>query len=99
MYLTPDDTYFIKAITNMSTSISAPQVNTANPPDAGAEEGEKRRLLQFVGRFSCSRLGGYIRKLGREELKEFGQRYLRDFLLLTWKISSGDELEVCAIPQ
>ncbi|MGH0135413.1 UNVERIFIED_CONTAM: hypothetical protein FKN15_035521 [Acipenser sinensis] len=59
----------------------------------GAEEGEKRRLLQFVGRFSCSRLGGYIRKLGREELKEFGQRYLRDFLLLTWKISSGDELE------
>ncbi|XP_058845777.1 E3 ubiquitin-protein ligase rnf213-beta isoform X2 [Acipenser ruthenus] len=60
----------------------------------GAEEGEKRRLLQFVGRFSCSRLGGYIRKLGREELKEFGQRYLRDFLLLTWKISSGDELEL-----
>ncbi|XP_041095708.1 E3 ubiquitin-protein ligase rnf213-beta [Polyodon spathula] len=64
----------------------------------GAEEGEKRRLLQFVGRFSSSRLGSYIRKLGREELKEFEQRYLRDFLLLTWKISSRDELEVCAIP-
>uniref|UniRef100_A0A667YC04 RING-type E3 ubiquitin transferase n=1 Tax=Myripristis murdjan TaxID=586833 RepID=A0A667YC04_9TELE len=52
------------------------------------------RTLQFVSTFNNSTLGGYLQKLSQEERLEYGQRYLQDFLLLSLKIKSKDELRV-----
>uniref|UniRef100_A0A8C4TA23 RING-type E3 ubiquitin transferase n=1 Tax=Erpetoichthys calabaricus TaxID=27687 RepID=A0A8C4TA23_ERPCA len=58
------------------------------------EENEKEKIPRFVSRFHNSRLGKCIKKLEPEEQHDFGQRYLRDFVLLTMKISSTKELEL-----
>ena len=44
--------------------------------------------------FNSSRLGGRLQKLSDEDGSEYGRRYLQDFLLLSLKIKSKDELRV-----
>ncbi|XP_029934003.1 E3 ubiquitin-protein ligase rnf213-beta [Myripristis murdjan] len=58
------------------------------------KEDSTERTLQFVSTFNNSTLGGYLQKLSQEERLEYGQRYLQDFLLLSLKIKSKDELRV-----
>ncbi|KAL6095331.1 uncharacterized protein ACO6RY_16557 [Pungitius sinensis] len=58
-----------------------------------AEDGTGR-ILQFVSTFSSSRLGSHFQKLSAEEQQEYGRLYLQDFLLLSLKIKSHDELRV-----
>ncbi|XP_073346346.1 E3 ubiquitin-protein ligase rnf213-beta [Pagrus major] len=57
--------------------------------EAGTE-----RILQFVSTFNNSRLGSHLQKLTAEERLEYGHHYLQDFLLLSLKIKSKDELRV-----
>ncbi|TNN34870.1 E3 ubiquitin-protein ligase rnf213-beta [Liparis tanakae] len=52
------------------------------------------RILQLVSSFSGSRLGGRLQELPAEERRAYGLLYLRDFLLLSLKIESSDELKV-----
>ncbi|KAL0964856.1 hypothetical protein UPYG_G00329960 [Umbra pygmaea] len=53
-----------------------------------------QRTLQFVSTATNSKLGALIGKLSDEERLEFGHRYLRDFILLSFKIKTEDELRV-----
>lgn len=57
-------------------------------------DGGTKRILQFVSAFNTSRLGGHLQKLSDEERLEYGHHYLQDFLLLSLKIKSKDELRV-----
>ncbi|XP_056285146.1 E3 ubiquitin-protein ligase rnf213-beta isoform X2 [Pseudoliparis swirei] len=57
-------------------------------------EDSSGRILQLVSSFSGSRLGGHLQKLPAEERRAYGLLYLRDFLLLSLKIESSDELKV-----
>ncbi|XP_076616648.1 E3 ubiquitin-protein ligase rnf213-beta isoform X2 [Chaetodon auriga] len=57
-------------------------------------EGGTERILQFVSTFNSSRLGCHLQKLSDEERSEYGHHYLQDFLLLSFKIKSKDELRV-----
>ncbi|XP_072229611.1 E3 ubiquitin-protein ligase rnf213-beta isoform X2 [Leuresthes tenuis] len=59
------------------------------------KEGGSERILQFVSTFNSSRLGSHIQKLSEEERWEHGLLYLQDFLLLSSKIKSKDELKIC----
>ena len=52
------------------------------------------RVLQFVSTFNSSRLGSCFQKLSDEERLMYGCCFLRDFLLLSLKIKSKDELRV-----
>ncbi|XP_029311958.1 LOW QUALITY PROTEIN: E3 ubiquitin-protein ligase rnf213-beta [Cottoperca gobio] len=52
------------------------------------------RILQFVSTFTNSRLGSHLLKLSDEERSEHGHHFLQDFLLLSKKIKSTDELRV-----
>lgn len=52
------------------------------------------RILQFVSTFNNSRLGSHIQKLSDREQLEYGHHYLHDFLLLSFKIKSKEELRV-----
>ncbi|KAM3838360.1 E3 ubiquitin-protein ligase rnf213-beta-like, partial [Diretmus argenteus] len=52
------------------------------------------RIIQFVNTFDNSRLGSYLQKLSQRERLEYGHRYLQDFLLLSLKIKTKDELKV-----
>ncbi|KAK9530838.1 hypothetical protein VZT92_012317 [Zoarces viviparus] len=52
------------------------------------------RILQFVSTFSSSQLGGHLQNLSDEDRWQYGQLYLQDFLLLSLKIKSNDELMV-----
>ncbi|XP_071387268.1 E3 ubiquitin-protein ligase rnf213-beta-like [Centroberyx affinis] len=58
------------------------------------KEDGTERILQFVSAFNNSRLGSYLQKLSQEERLEYGQCYLQDFLLLSLKIKSKNELRV-----
>ncbi|KAM4524138.1 E3 ubiquitin-protein ligase rnf213-beta isoform 2-T2 [Odontesthes bonariensis] len=58
------------------------------------KEGGSERILQFVSSFNSSRLAGHIQKLSEEERWEYGRLFLQDFLLLSSKIKSKDELKV-----
>ncbi|XP_051967995.1 E3 ubiquitin-protein ligase rnf213-beta-like [Xyrauchen texanus] len=60
----------------------------------GTEQGNKAKILQFVSAVSSSGLGSYIDKLSEGERLELGQRYLTDYVLLSFKIQSKEELEV-----
>ncbi|XP_026078195.1 E3 ubiquitin-protein ligase rnf213-beta isoform X1 [Carassius auratus] len=60
----------------------------------GSEQGNKARIQQFVSAVSGSGLGGYIQKLSEEDKVELGQRYLTDYVLLSFKIHSEEELGV-----
>ncbi|XP_036938207.1 E3 ubiquitin-protein ligase rnf213-beta [Acanthopagrus latus] len=57
-------------------------------------EGGTGRILQFVSTFNNSRLGSHLQKLTAKERLEYGRHYLQDFLLLSLKIKSKDELRV-----
>ncbi|XP_074519497.1 E3 ubiquitin-protein ligase rnf213-beta [Halichoeres trimaculatus] len=57
-------------------------------------EGGAERILQFVSTFNNSRLGACLQKLSEEEKSEYGLHYLHDFLLMSLKIKSKDELRV-----
>ncbi|XP_045924674.1 E3 ubiquitin-protein ligase rnf213-beta [Micropterus dolomieu] len=57
------------------------------------EDGTER-ILQFVSAFNNSRLGSHLQKLSDEERLEYGHYFLQDFLLLSLKIKSKDELRV-----
>lgn len=57
-------------------------------------EDGKERILQLVSAFTSSRLGSHIQKLSAEESLEYGRHYLQDFLLLSLKMKSKDELRV-----
>ncbi|KAM4623618.1 E3 ubiquitin-protein ligase rnf213-beta [Polymixia lowei] len=58
------------------------------------KEDSTQRILQFVSTFNNSRLGCYFQKLSDQERGEYGHRFLQDFLLLSLKIKSKDELKV-----
>ncbi|XP_016335836.1 E3 ubiquitin-protein ligase rnf213-beta-like [Sinocyclocheilus anshuiensis] len=56
-----------------------------------SEQGSNARIQQFVSAVSGSGLGSYIQKLSEEEKVELGQRYLTDYVLLSFKIHSEEE--------
>uniref|UniRef100_A0A9J7YJS3 RING-type E3 ubiquitin transferase n=1 Tax=Cyprinus carpio carpio TaxID=630221 RepID=A0A9J7YJS3_CYPCA len=57
----------------------------------GSEQGSNARIQQFVSAVSGSGLGSYIQKLSEEEKVELGQRYLTDYVLLSFKIRCEEE--------
>lgn len=58
---------------------------------SGTEKGSKERILQFVSAVSDSGLGIFIQKLSEGEKFELGQRYLADYVLLSFKVHSEEE--------
>uniref|UniRef100_A0A8C1VT74 RING-type E3 ubiquitin transferase n=1 Tax=Cyprinus carpio TaxID=7962 RepID=A0A8C1VT74_CYPCA len=58
---------------------------------SGSEQDIKGRIQQFVSAVSGSGLGSYIQKLSEGEKVELGQRYLTDYVLLSFKIQSEEE--------
>lgn len=58
------------------------------------KEGGAERILQFVSTFSNSRLGSHLQKLSDGDRLDYARRYLNDFLLLSLKIKSKEELKV-----
>uniref|UniRef100_A0A3B5AH48 RING-type E3 ubiquitin transferase n=1 Tax=Stegastes partitus TaxID=144197 RepID=A0A3B5AH48_9TELE len=58
------------------------------------DPGGTERVLQFVSTFNNSRMGGHFQKLSEGQRSEYGRFYLQDFLLLSLKIKSKDELKV-----
>ncbi|XP_029383406.1 E3 ubiquitin-protein ligase rnf213-beta [Echeneis naucrates] len=58
------------------------------------KEDDTEKILHLVGSFSSSKLGGHLQSLSDEERLEFGLHFLQDFVLLTLKAKSKDELEV-----
>ncbi|XP_069374050.1 E3 ubiquitin-protein ligase rnf213-beta isoform X2 [Paralichthys olivaceus] len=58
------------------------------------KEGGTERILQFVSSFNNSRLGTHLQKLSDEERLECHRLYLKDFLLLSLKTKSKEELRV-----
>ncbi|XP_049419183.1 E3 ubiquitin-protein ligase rnf213-beta isoform X2 [Epinephelus fuscoguttatus] len=52
------------------------------------------RILQFVSTFASSRPNSHLQNLSHEERSEYGHHYLQDFLLLSLKINSKDQLRV-----
>ncbi|XP_051273053.1 E3 ubiquitin-protein ligase rnf213-beta isoform X1 [Dicentrarchus labrax] len=57
-------------------------------------EDDTERILKFVSAFNSSTLGTHLQKLSDEERLEYGHHYLQDYLLLSLKIKSKDELRV-----
>ncbi|XP_053366887.1 E3 ubiquitin-protein ligase rnf213-beta isoform X1 [Clarias gariepinus] len=60
----------------------------------GIEQNSHERIQQFVSAVAGSQLGGYIEKLSETERKELGQRYLTDFVILSFKIKTEEEVKV-----
>ncbi|KAL2078388.1 hypothetical protein ACEWY4_026073 [Coilia grayii] len=60
----------------------------------GHQQNGSQRIQQFVTSASSSKLGGYLRKLSDQDCHEFGMRYLRDFVLLCFKVQSEEELMI-----
>jgi hypothetical protein len=58
------------------------------------EDDSTQRIVQFVSTATSSKLGSLIGKLSDQEHLDLDKRYLRDFLLLSFKIKSEDELRV-----
>ncbi|XP_042252605.1 E3 ubiquitin-protein ligase rnf213-beta [Thunnus maccoyii] len=58
------------------------------------KDGSTERILQFVSAFNNSRLDSHLQRLSDGERLEYGHHYLQDFLLLSFKIKSKDELRV-----
>uniref|UniRef100_A0A3P9PGV9 RING-type E3 ubiquitin transferase n=1 Tax=Poecilia reticulata TaxID=8081 RepID=A0A3P9PGV9_POERE len=58
-----------------------------------SKEGSTERILQFVSSFSSSGPGHHLQQLSEEERWEYGRLFLQDFLLLSLKIKSKDEVE------
>uniref|UniRef100_A0A3Q2W9T3 RING-type E3 ubiquitin transferase n=1 Tax=Haplochromis burtoni TaxID=8153 RepID=A0A3Q2W9T3_HAPBU len=51
-------------------------------------------ILQFVSTVNNSRLGSHLQKLSGGDRLDYARRYLHDFLLLSLKIKSKEELKV-----
>ncbi|XP_063077858.1 E3 ubiquitin-protein ligase rnf213-beta [Engraulis encrasicolus] len=60
----------------------------------GQQQSDSQRVQQFVTSASSSRLSGCFSKLSEQDRQEFGLRYLRDFVLLSFKVQSEEELQV-----
>ncbi|XP_031417458.1 E3 ubiquitin-protein ligase rnf213-beta isoform X2 [Clupea harengus] len=60
----------------------------------GDHQDSSQRIQQFVTSASNSKLGDYLGKLSEQDRHEFGLRYLRDFVLLSFKVQSEEELAV-----
>lgn len=52
------------------------------------------RILQFVSTFNNGRLGRHLQLLSEDERFQYGHHFLQDFLLLSLKTKSKDELKV-----
>lgn len=52
------------------------------------------RIQQFVSTFNNGRLGRHFQLLSEEERFQYGCHFLQDFLLLSLKIKSKDEIRV-----
>lgn len=61
---------------------------------SGIEQSSHERIKQFVSAVAGSRLGGYMAKLLERERIELGQRYLTDFVILSFKIQTEEEVKV-----
>lgn len=61
---------------------------------SGDQQHSSPRIQQFITSASSSKLGGYLGKLSEQDRHEFGLRYLRDFVLLSFKVQSEKELAV-----
>uniref|UniRef100_A0A3B1J697 RING-type E3 ubiquitin transferase n=1 Tax=Astyanax mexicanus TaxID=7994 RepID=A0A3B1J697_ASTMX len=59
-----------------------------------AEQSSRARVQRFVSAVESSRLGGYILNLSPGERAELGQKYLTDFVLLSFKIKTEEEMKV-----
>ncbi|XP_017573370.2 E3 ubiquitin-protein ligase rnf213-beta isoform X2 [Pygocentrus nattereri] len=57
-------------------------------------QSSKERIQQFVSAVTGSSLGGYIEKLLEREQVELGHKYLTDFLLLSFKTKTEEEMKV-----
>ncbi|XP_076154176.1 E3 ubiquitin-protein ligase rnf213-beta isoform X3 [Alosa pseudoharengus] len=60
----------------------------------GDRQQGSQRIRQFVASASSSKLGGYLGKLSEEGRQEFGLLYLRDFVLLCFKVQSEEGLAI-----
>ncbi|KAK2820122.1 hypothetical protein Q5P01_023081 [Channa striata] len=58
------------------------------------KEDDTARICHFVSTFNHSKLGSHLQRLSDTEQREFGHRYLQDFVLLSFKIKAMDELRV-----
>ncbi|XP_067343642.1 E3 ubiquitin-protein ligase rnf213-beta isoform X4 [Channa argus] len=58
------------------------------------KEEDTDRILQFVSTFTHSKLGSHLQRLSDREQLEQAHHYLQDFLLLSLKIKSMNELRV-----
>ncbi|KAL6475683.1 hypothetical protein MHYP_G00167230, partial [Metynnis hypsauchen] len=57
-------------------------------------QSSKERIQQFVSAVTGSSLGGYIEKLPERERVELGHKYLTDFVLLSFKTKTEEEMKV-----
>ncbi|KAI5103508.1 E3 ubiquitin-protein ligase rnf213-beta [Silurus meridionalis] len=58
------------------------------------EQNSHERIQQFVSSVTSSRLGGYIETLSERERIDLGQRYLTDYVILSFKIKTEEEVKV-----
>ncbi|XP_060751752.1 E3 ubiquitin-protein ligase rnf213-beta isoform X2 [Tachysurus vachellii] len=60
----------------------------------GIEQSSYECIQQFVSAVTGSQLGGYMEKLSKTERIELCQRYLTDFVILSFKIKTEEEVRV-----
>ncbi|XP_036427896.1 E3 ubiquitin-protein ligase rnf213-beta isoform X2 [Colossoma macropomum] len=60
----------------------------------GTGQSSKERIQQFVSAVTGSSLGSYVEKLSERERVELGHKYLTDFVLLSFKIKTEEEMKV-----
>ncbi|XP_041937940.1 E3 ubiquitin-protein ligase rnf213-beta isoform X4 [Alosa sapidissima] len=60
----------------------------------GDQQQGSQRIRQFVASASSSKLGGYLGNLSEQGRQEFGLLYLRDFVLLCFKVQSEEGLAI-----
>ncbi|XP_072523911.1 E3 ubiquitin-protein ligase rnf213-beta [Salminus brasiliensis] len=60
----------------------------------GTEQNSKERIQQFVSAVTGSSLGSYIEKLSERERAELAHKYLNDFVLLSFKVKTEEEMRV-----
>ncbi|XP_066518776.1 E3 ubiquitin-protein ligase rnf213-beta [Hoplias malabaricus] len=60
----------------------------------GAEQSSEERIQQFVSAVMDTSLGSHFAKLSERERLELGHKYLTDFVLLSFKIKTEEEMKV-----
>ncbi|KAL7869589.1 hypothetical protein AOLI_G00135770 [Acnodon oligacanthus] len=60
----------------------------------GTGQSIKERIQQFVSAVTGSSLGSYVEKLSEREQVELGHKYLTDFVLLSFKTKTEEEMKV-----